>query len=343
MASWRASSARYLGSAYSPNPTSSNFSPTLPSETSTQYQPAPRVVPMFASAVLQGGRASLPVVAHPLEQTPAFASQHSQQVAVFPFGIVPQMAQHLAHNVYQLGSNSVPPSQTTNSFSSASSVSSGLEVSVPPQGDFAVTTASSNVDYQEAAESDFHAYQAALLSPMGPPQGLQLVYTPASYIAVDRRRPSQPPPTLVTPVFRPYYPTSPPPNRSAQSAIYPSQTPSSSAGVSPVAISGPRHIQQGPESWSASSVESTPHMSTQRIRFVGQEDDTQTLSSKRSRDFEHGQYIVNLTHNSQRVLTLRLFADTISANSQSASSPRSIRVNGVRRGRCGERSRRGHS
>lgn len=269
------------------------FSSVFSTATSNPYQqPAPRVVPMMASAISQASGHPVSSFAHPLEQTAAFAAQHPQQMPMFPFGSVPQIAQQLAPDVYALSSGSESSSHVTSALPSASSMPSGLEVSIPPVGDFAVDTSLLAGGQQRSASMpSLRAHQDFAMSQVAAPQQSQY---PVSPTGSDIRRVSNSLRPSGAPVFKPYYPSSPPPARSAGYATFPGATPSGSAGVSPIAISGPKHISQGAETWSTSSVDSPPsaHMSTKRIRFGGQRDlEARTVSSKISRDFEYGQYL----------------------------------------------------
>lgn len=270
------------------------YSPVFPGATSDPYQPAPRVVPMVASAVSQACGAPVSAFVHPLGQSAAFAAQNAQQLPFYGLSSVPQIAQQFVPDVYSLSSGSEPPSHVSSALPSASSMPPGLEVSVPPVGDLAVDTSLLTGGQRSASMPSLRAHHDFAMSQMAPQQSQQFDYLPASPTASDIRRVSNSLRPSGAPVFKPYFPSSPPPNRGSGYTTFPSQTPSGSAGVSPVAISGPKHIPQGAESWSTSSVDSPPpsaHMSTRRIRFAGPHDlEARTASSSKiSRDFEYGE------------------------------------------------------
>lgn len=291
LASRHVSGAQYAR-AYPQYAMTPGFSSVFPTNANNLYQqPAPRVVPTVPSAISPLSGHPMSAFAHSLEQTAAVAAQHAQQVPLFPFSSVPQIAQQLAPDVYSLSSGSEPSSHGASALPSASSMPTAIEVSVPPVGDFAVDTALLTGNQQRSVSMpSLRAHpEFAMSQVMASPQGQQY---PVSPTGSDIRRVSNSLRPSGAPVFKPYYPSSPPPPRSAGYASFPAAAPSGSAGVSPVAISGPKHMVQGAETWSTSSTDSPPsgHLSSKRLRFAGQHDrEARAVSSKISRDFEYGQ------------------------------------------------------
>lgn len=289
LASRHVSGAQYAR-AYPQYAMTPGFSSVFPTA-NPYHQPAPRVVPVMASTISPVSGQPVSAFGHSLEQTAAFAAQqHAQHVPLFPLSSVPQIAQQLGPDVYSLSSGSGPSSHGNSTLTSVSSMAPGLEVSVPPAGDFAVDTALLTGGQQRSASMpSLRAHPDFAMSQVTPSQQSQQF--PVSPTGSDIRRVSNSLRPSGAPVFKPYYPSSPPPARSAGYATFPGATPSGSAGVSPVAISGSKHMVQGAETWSSSSVDSPPsaHMSTRRIRFASQHDlEARTASSKISRDFEYG-------------------------------------------------------